>query len=317
MSEEPKKVTAEEAKNDEKVANIQEKLVDYSKWKNLQTDSDEEEEEVDEEEKDEAYEKFLGNAKRWTSEDRQKYIDGLDDVALLKSQEELDAQGGDMTTEAMKALMEEGEDERSLALYFKGKGNESYAKGRKVRKQEKRKGYYRHALESYNKAYSYVLEAVRPPNKVSKKLAKLHSTILSNRALVHSELKNYGSCRRDCVKAVIAYRKNVKAYFRFAKASWEVRKYLEGLEFAIQGLTVEPENKSLLEIHAKLVKKKKELDAKELKRKKELQQLDFKVAKVMKAAEKRSLRIGPAVFIEQYKGTLPRFMSSVQMSCNC
>ena len=32
----------------------------------------------------------------------------------------------------MKALLEEGEDDRSLAEHFKGKGNESFAKGKKV-----------------------------------------------------------------------------------------------------------------------------------------------------------------------------------------
>ena len=100
-----------EAESEAKLAHIEKNITDYSKWKNLQTDSDEEEE-VDEDDKDEAYEKFLGDAQRWTAEDRQKYIDGLSDVALLKSQEELDAQGGDMTTEAMKALLEEGEDDR-------------------------------------------------------------------------------------------------------------------------------------------------------------------------------------------------------------
>ena len=78
-------------------------------------------------------------------------------------------------------------------------------------------------------------------------------------------------------QAITSYRKNVKAYFRFAKASWEIRKYVEGLEFTIQGLKVEPDNKTLVDLHSKLLKKKEELDEKERKHKKKLQQLDFKV----------------------------------------
>lgn len=200
----------------------------------------------------------------------------------------------------MAALIEEGEDDVSLAEHWKGKGNESVVNAQKE-KTNKRIGHYRHALAHYGQAMNYIREAVRPPNRVTKKTLKLHSTILSNRAQVHLALKNYGSCRKDCIKAVAMWRKNVKAYYRAAKASWLVKKYREGLQFADFGLKQDAENKPLIQIRGKLAQKCEELDAKEKQQKKALQQLDFKVSKVMKACKERNIIVGPAVFIERYQ----------------
>jgi hypothetical protein len=208
-------------------------------------------------------------------------------------------QPDDETIQAMQALIDEGEDDVSLADHWKAKGNESVVNAQKE-KSGKKLGYYRHALAHYDTALKHIRDAVRPPNRVTKKVHKLHSTILSNRAQVHLALKNYGSCRKDCVKAVAMYRKNVKAYYRAAKASFEVKKYREGRQFAQFGLKHDAENKPLIQIMAKLKAKCDALDAKEKQQKKALQQLDFKVSKCMKACQERNITVGPAQFIERY-----------------
>jgi tetratricopeptide (TPR) repeat protein len=227
----------------------------------------------------------------------------------------LDLQPDDESLAAMAALIDEGEDDVSLADHWKGKGNESVVNAQKE-KSNKRLGYYKHALAHYDTALKHIRDAVQPPNRVTKKVHKLHSTILGNQAQVHLALKNYGSCRKNCVKAVAVYRKNVKAYYRAAKASFEVKKYREGRTFAEYGLKHDPENKPLVQIMAKLQKKCEELDAKEKAQKKAEQQLDFKVSKCMKACKERGITVGPAQFIERYMDyeAMPEILPDGSMS---
>jgi hypothetical protein len=65
------------------------------------------------------FEKFLRDARRWTAEDRL--------ISLLE---------------------EGGDDDRSLALHFKQKGNESYAQGQAASKKQERNKYHRDALNA-------------------------------------------------------------------------------------------------------------------------------------------------------------------------
>ena len=111
-------------------------------------------------------------------------------------------------------LLAEGEDDRSLAMHFKEKGNELYAKGNVTKPEQARSDLYRAALDHYNRAFAHVAEALRPPYEATEQNTLLLSTILTNRAIVHIKLRNYGGCRRDCVKAIAAWPANVKAYFR-------------------------------------------------------------------------------------------------------
>ena len=164
------------------------------------------------------FEHFMGNAKTWTDDEREQYCDDLGELPLFADGEEEGAEGG--TFDAMQALIDEGESDHTLAQHWKDKGNEMMLKVKSL----KNKGYYHSAREYYTTAVDYCEKAIAPPMQPHQSTRELYSTILSNRAQVNLEFKNYGRCRKDCVAAIDQNRQNTKAYFRAAKASEALRK---------------------------------------------------------------------------------------------
>src|SRR5689334_6553513 len=80
---------------------------------------------------------------------------------------------------------------------------------------------------------------------------ELNSTVLSNRAAVHmargtaihlfriSILSgNYGKVIEDCTRSVNLHKNNIKAYWRAAKASFELEKYEDAIKFCTEGLKI-------------------------------------------------------------------------------
>ena len=60
--------------------------------------------------------------------------------------------------------------------------------------------------------------------------------------------ENYRSAVTDCEKARELDAKNVKTYFRAAKALCALGKYPEAVEWCDAGLELEPENTSLIKV---------------------------------------------------------------------
>ena len=83
-----------------------------------------------------------------------------------------------------------------------------------------------------------------------------------NRAACHLTLKNYRSCWTDCAGALRLNPKNIKAYFRSAKALLAVDRIEEADDVCARGLSLDESNKSLREVADAIIKRAKEIDAK-------------------------------------------------------
>ncbi|CEP61949.1 HSP70/90 family co-chaperone CNS1 LALA0_S04e04302g [Lachancea lanzarotensis] len=165
---------------------------------------------------------------------------------FMKTLDETDGEGGQNTElEALKALAYEGEPQE-VAENFKKQGNELYRAKR-----------YGDAREIYNKA----LDVDGVP--------ELRESLLSNRAACELELKNYRKCINDCRSVLDINPKNVKCYYRVAKAFQGLDRTEEAkqtIEFALQ---LDPANQALLSLLEKIVARETEVQAYETMRQKE------------------------------------------------
>jgi hypothetical protein len=144
--------------------------------------------------------KFLDNAKKMTKEEMSDYCDDTDCLLFSNDGEGfLDLDGGDGEN-ALLAMEEEEETNQDLALEEKDKGNHMMKRAKEL----KNPNYYRSALIHYNNAADHAESAWKQtPTSTDpeilrqavldyEELRKLYSTILSNRAAVQLELKNFG-----------------------------------------------------------------------------------------------------------------------------
>lgn len=156
--------------------------------------------------------------------------------------------------EAMKALAYEGTP-AEVAQGFKERGNESF----------KEKGW-KDAKEFYTKAIQVLLIEVRKRQKGEKseagddadeikKEVGILEACLVNRAACHLELKNFRSCTQDCASALRINGKNLKAFYRSAKALLALSKITEADDACARGLAVDPDNKSLQAVAKEIIKK--------------------------------------------------------------
>ncbi|DBA02023.1 TPA: hypothetical protein N0F65_000270 [Lagenidium giganteum] len=222
---------------------------------------------------------------------------------------------GDVMVEAIQALIEEGETAESLALHWKNKGNEMFTKGKKYNRSN-----YDHAIKYYCDALAYAMKALALPQEERDpeyNINELTSQIYSNRAAVNLELKNYGSCRSDAAKALRYDSKNVKAYFRGAKASRMLRKPEDTLRYCEIGLTHDPENKLLLKLQQEGLQLVKEIRIENEKKEFERMKRRAYTDKYRKLCELRQVRVGRALIdderVKQYEGKADLDAESGQM----
>ncbi|CZR62190.1 related to hsp90 chaperone complex associated protein CNS1 [Phialocephala subalpina] len=160
--------------------------------------------------------------------------------------------------EALKALAYEGSP-LEVASGFKERGNESF----------KEKGW-RDAKEFYGKGIQVLLLEVRKRQKgevegeedkeETKKEVGVLEACLVNRAACHLELGNYRSCVQDCGSALRINSKNVKAYYRSAKALLKLDKILEADDSCARGLAIDPENKALQVVAKEIIKRNEQVE---------------------------------------------------------
>ncbi|KAF4973721.1 hypothetical protein FZEAL_9248 [Fusarium zealandicum] len=82
-----------------------------------------------------------------------------------------------------------------------------------------------------------------------------------NRAACHLPLKNYRSCWLDCAAALRLNPRNVKAYFRSARALLAVDRIQEADDVCARGLSLDESNASLRAVADDIIKRAKEIDA--------------------------------------------------------
>lgn len=136
---------------------------------------------------------------------------------------------GNPLADAIRALKEEDKTLVQIAVMYKDEGN--------LLLKKKTPEAYTEAFSSYTDALSFVDQAVEAreagsesPEDSQVDLGLLKSQILSNRALVCLNKKNYGSCIRDASDSIVAWSLNVKAHYRKAKAWLELRRYEDCVE---------------------------------------------------------------------------------------
>ncbi|TMW69416.1 hypothetical protein Poli38472_001572 [Pythium oligandrum] len=241
----------------------------------------------------------IDESKRWAPEERQKYIDELPEMTLFDDH----IVEGDVMVDAIQALIEEGETAESLALHWKNKGNELFQSAKK------HKPYYQNALQYYSDALAYALKALALPDEekdTSFDMDELTSQIYGNRAAVHLELKNYGSCRSDAAKAIKHNKENVKAYFRGAKASRMLRKPEDTLRYCAEGLKYDPENKLLLKMQKEGEELKEQVRIENEKKEFERKKRRAYTEKYRQLCEVRQVKVGRALIdderVKQYEG---------------
>ncbi|KAK1771655.1 hypothetical protein QBC33DRAFT_592103 [Phialemonium atrogriseum] len=147
---------------------------------------------------------------------------------------------------ALQALAYEGTPLEN-ATNFKEQGNECF--------KEKK---WADAKEFYGKGIQIVVAEDRrrdkgeppkegdsdSPDEVRKQHAVLE-VLYVNRAASHLELRNYRSCTQDCAGALRLNPRNVKAYYRSARALLALGKVREADDACARGLAVAPENAAL------------------------------------------------------------------------
>mmetsp|Transcript_36157 Transcript_36157/g.77981 ORF Transcript_36157/g.77981 Transcript_36157/m.77981 type:complete len:551 (+) Transcript_36157:176-1828(+) len=215
----------------------------------------------------------LDQGRGWSSpEEREKYLETLLDDEFIpplfaENEEELERSG---LKDAFTTLHNEGETPGKNMLDFRKKGNESIALGRK--NVAKNQQYYRDAVNHYYEAYHWarritpkdedfvptveeLAAAEEDPYFTQKELDELSSIICSNCALAHMCLKNWGFVRDESKKAIDFDGKNIKAWYRLAKAHQMLKNWEEAGDAIDSGLEMEKNNKELLALQKKLGEK--------------------------------------------------------------
>ncbi|KAF5026853.1 hypothetical protein F66182_1048 [Fusarium sp. NRRL 66182] len=82
-----------------------------------------------------------------------------------------------------------------------------------------------------------------------------------NRAACHLAIKNYRSCWLDCAAALRLNPRNLKAYYRSARALLAVDRIQEADDVCARGLELDESNASLKSVAGDIIKRAKEMDA--------------------------------------------------------
>lgn len=153
---------------------------------------------------------------------------------------QLDDSGENAGIEALKALAYEGEP-HEIAGNFKNQGNDCF----KAKDPKAARSLYTKGID------------------VKCNDDKINESLYANRAMCELELKNYRRCINDCKKALNLNPKNVKCYFRIAKAFLALEKLEESLEAIEFGIKVDSSNLSLKNLFSSVTRKQEEIKARE------------------------------------------------------
>ncbi|KAK3114955.1 HSP70/90 co-chaperone [Teratosphaeriaceae sp. CCFEE 6253] len=156
--------------------------------------------------------------------------------------------------EAMAALAYEGT-RAEVADNFRAQGNDC------VRAKQ-----WRDAREFYSKALAALKSPSQPPppdaevvevdeEAEAKRERTLEEACYANRALCNLEMKNYGSCNRDCAAALRVHPRNVKAWYRAASACLALDRLPEALDACRRGLECDAHNAALQTLLQKVEKR--------------------------------------------------------------
>lgn len=122
---------------------------------------------------------------------------------------------------------------------------------------------------------------------------ELNATLLNNRSAANYFLKNYRSSLRDCELALKLKPNYIKVLIRAANCSYEIQQYDKCIEFCDRVLSIEKNNKEIIELRQKAVKglkiKQRDLRIEEKKLRKENELLKCVFEKTGKQFEMHEL----------------------------
>ena len=165
--------------------------------------------------------------------------------------------------EALRALAYEGT-KAEIAGNFREQGNDMA----KVKRWVDAREYYDKAIGTLKMSDDQLTKAkggegpteletvVVDQEEEEKKEKDILEASHANRALCNLELKNYGSCNRDCAAAIKLNPKNVKAWYRSASACLALDKIAEAEDAARRGLLIDANNAALGIVSEKTLKRK-------------------------------------------------------------
>lgn len=223
----------------------------------------------------------------WSAEERQKYLDSLEDEALPLFAEDAD----DITPEMASALaaLRDGDDLPSaLAVAAKERGNKHFLRAVQV----KNAVYYREAAKEYTVGLR-LCRAAREEDGDEEPTA-LKATILSNLAACSLPLKNYGEAVRDCRASLAIDGSNAKAIYRLARALVGLKRWAKAVEAARWGLDVDRGNASLETLLRRATKGLADKTALDLKKKQIREKRTAALEAVHVAASSLGASLGPS-----------------------
>ncbi|TLS31053.1 hypothetical protein PpBr36_03003 [Pyricularia pennisetigena] len=100
------------------------------------------------------------------------------------------------------------------------------------------------------------------PEEIKKEAAVLE-TLYANRAACQLSMQNYRSCTLDCAQTLHLNPRNVKAFYRSAKALSAMGKMPEAEDAAKRGLAIDPDNAALKAVAAEIAERQAKLSAKQ------------------------------------------------------
>ncbi|XDG06725.1 hypothetical protein ABKA04_006340 [Annulohypoxylon sp. FPYF3050] len=167
-------------------------------------------------------------------------------------------------TEALKALAYEGTP-FEVGSEFKDQGNECFRSKRWADAKEfYTKGVLVLAAEERKRAKGEAQDPEITAEDIKSQRSVLESLYV-NRAACHLELRNYRSCWLDCAAALRLNDKNVKAYYRSARAFLAVGRIEEADDACARGLALDENNKPLKAVAQDIIKKHTEITTKQKK----------------------------------------------------
>ncbi|KAG8623422.1 hypothetical protein KVT40_008398 [Elsinoe batatas] len=193
------------------------------------------------------------------------FMTNLDDVG----------DGDNIQLEAIKALAYEGT-RAEIAGNFREQGNE--AAKQKLWKDARE--FYDRAIQSLKMTDEQLQKAKggEGPSEFevldvdeeeeNRRQRQIMEASLVNRALCNLELKNYGSCNRDCAATLVMNPQNVKAWYRSATACLALDKLPEAEDACHRGLEVDSSNVALKTLATKIAKRKQYVEDQENARRK-------------------------------------------------
>ena len=118
------------------------------------------------------------------------------------------------------------------------------------------------------------------------------STVLANAAMAHMQIRNWGHVRDDSTRALDFNPKNIKAWYRLAKAHQMLQNWETAGDAIDSGLDIENENKELLKLQTLLQNKVKRARAERQKREKARALRVSRVKKVWKYCKQSGIQLG-------------------------